>query len=124
MILIATSLSLIAIAAGTFLLAKTKNEALGGFFKFVSWFVILVGFLCIVCIGVRGITHCGFGGKDQCGKQECCKTMGGADCMRGKAGCDEMMEGRGHHGAMGKECCMKGKDSNKHCKRDSTMMKD
>lgn len=45
MILIASSLSLLAIVAGMFLYAKTIKEELNRFFKIVSLFIIIVGFL-------------------------------------------------------------------------------
>lgn len=45
MILIASSLSLLAIVAGMFLYAKTIKEELNQFFKIVSLFIIIVGFL-------------------------------------------------------------------------------
>lgn len=43
-------ISLLAILAGTLLLAKTRKEELGKFFAFVSWFFVVVGF--ILFIGV------------------------------------------------------------------------
>lgn len=45
MILIASSLSLLAIVAGMFLYAKTIKEELNRLFKIVSFFIIIVGFL-------------------------------------------------------------------------------
>jgi len=45
MILIAASMSLLVIVAGMFLLAKTQKENLSNLFKYVSYFIILVGFL-------------------------------------------------------------------------------
>lgn len=45
MILVASSLSLLAIVAGMFLYAKTIKEELNRFFKIVSLFIIIVGFL-------------------------------------------------------------------------------
>lgn len=38
-------ISLLTILAGTLLLAKTRKEALGKFFAYISWFFIVVGFL-------------------------------------------------------------------------------
>lgn len=43
------SLALIAVIAGMFLLAKTKKEALGLFFKIVSWVVVVVGIIVFLC---------------------------------------------------------------------------
>lgn len=45
MILIASSLSLLAIVAGMFLYAKTIKDQLNRLFKIVSFFIIIVGFL-------------------------------------------------------------------------------
>lgn len=45
MILVASSLSLLAIVAGMFLYAKTIKDELNRFFKIVSLFIIIVGFL-------------------------------------------------------------------------------
>ncbi len=45
MILVASSLSLLAIGTGMFLYAKTLKEGLNRFFKFGSLFIIIVGFL-------------------------------------------------------------------------------
>ena len=91
MILIATSLSLLAIVAGMHLLAKTKKEDLGKFFKYVSYFVIVVGFLSIACIGARGIMHCRYG-RGHCGMQQGCEGMEDRNCPMGmRKHCREMM---------------------------------
>jgi hypothetical protein len=51
MVLIAVSLFLLIIYAGTTLLIRTRLEALGKFYKFVSWFLILAGFLGALATG-------------------------------------------------------------------------
>jgi len=61
-------ISLIAILAGTLLLAKTRKEELGKFFAFVSWFFIVVGF--ILFIGVICIETNGHKSGHPCCKQE------------------------------------------------------
>ena len=43
------SLALIAVIAGMFLLAKTKKEGLGLFFKIVSWVVVVVSLIVFLC---------------------------------------------------------------------------
>jgi Spy/CpxP family protein refolding chaperone len=53
MILISVSLALLAVTAGMFLLAKTRKESLGIFFKAISYFIIIAGFL-IICLGLIG----------------------------------------------------------------------
>jgi len=77
-------ISLLAILAGTLLLAKTRKEELGKIFAFVSWFFIVVGF--ILFIGVICIETNGHKSGHPCCKQEM------------------MMKGCGH-GAHDGMCC-------------------
>jgi ABC-type nickel/cobalt efflux system permease component RcnA len=59
MILIASSFSLLVIVAGMFLLAKTQKDGLSNFFKYISYFVIILGFLNLFCGGVHMfMKHC------------------------------------------------------------------
>jgi hypothetical protein len=131
--LIAFALALLVIAAGMKLLIHTKKELLGNFYKFVSWFVIAMGFLMFVFI-------CCSAGR-MCFKHERMMKMmeekhhsfydkmgDGAGCFRMMQGCccDGMM--MKHHGGMMKyhgckvgecdeemeECIMK-----KHMEKDS-----
>ena len=51
------SLALLVIVAGMFLLAKTSKDNLGKFFKIVSYFVIISGFLVIFCSITYGIVR-------------------------------------------------------------------
>lgn len=55
MILIASSVSLLVIVAGMFLLAKTQKDNLSNLFKYVSYFVIIVGFLNLFYGGIHFI---------------------------------------------------------------------
>ena len=109
MILISISLSLLALTAGMFLLDKTKKEGLGNFYNIISWLIIVVSLLALLCSLTRGglkmtrkhhteyMERCGpgmMGGKD------CCMPMGGhrGGMMRGEC-CDDMMErGKMHKG--------------------------
>jgi hypothetical protein len=53
-------ISLLAILAGTLLLIKTRKEALGKFFNFISWFFIVVGFILFIGFlagGICRLTH-------------------------------------------------------------------
>ena len=102
MILISISFSLLAIVAGMYLLDKTKKEGLGKFYSFISWLVIVVSILTLLCSLTRGF------GRMCCrhdrGSMEMCRPgmMGGEDCC---------MPMRGHHrGMMREDCCdeMKG----------------
>jgi hypothetical protein len=106
------ALSLLAILAGTLLLAKTKKEELGKFFSYISWFFLVVGFLLFAGSIAGGI----------------CKMKHG--CILGHPGCQkEMMmkdcrQGMGKHGGAGCPAGMcKGAIGNKACcmKNDSTM---
>ena len=67
--------SLVFIMAGTLLLAKTKKDGLGKFFKFISWFNIIVGFFMfihVLCGHMNKMIH------------HCCK--------KDKACCDKEMK--------------------------------
>ena len=80
------SFTLLALIAGMFLLAHTKKDNLGGFFKFISWFVIVSSIVMMVyAISANS-----------------CRLM-----MRCKMGCDkEMMMGKcGMHGPEGMMGC-------------------
>ena len=46
---------LLSLTAGTFLLAKTKKEELGIFYRVVAWFVIVFSILLITCSAIRCI---------------------------------------------------------------------
>jgi len=107
------AISLLAILAGTLLLAKTKKEELGKFFTYISWFFIVVGFLLFVAFVAGGICKM----KHHCmgGEQGCQKEMMMKDCppgMHGGACCPEDMR-QGCSGEQGK--CMKHDSSNKAC---------
>lgn len=86
--MIGLSLALLAIVAGMFLLAKTRAEALGKFFKFVSYTVIVAGFLCLICC----IMHCccmmGCSSGSSCMQQEQCMSHAG----QGNAHCSGEMK--------------------------------
>ncbi len=125
MLLIATALSLLAIVAGMNLLARTKIENLGKLFKFISWFVILIGFLCLLFIGIRSVMHFGGkGGHHGMMKYGRCMNVNQMNCCKGREG---MMHGRGGHGQMnmGADCHgMKGNtcpmgEKSRECKMDS-----
>lgn len=122
MLLIATSLSLLAIVAGMFLLAKSKTENLGNFFKYVSYFIVLVGFLSLVCIAGRGAMRmCGHGGGCGMNRHEGMSGRFGDRGMRDNMECQEMMS---HHGigAMGMEGeCHKGMMMEGECHKGMMM---
>jgi hypothetical protein len=85
-------ISLLAILAGTLLLIKTKKEALGKFFNFISWFFIIVGFALFLCFIGGSIFRMAHGGRP------------GRPAFR-----HEMMMRGGPHVMMKAVCCPEGK---------------
>ncbi len=67
--MVALPLSVLALAAGVYLLIKVKREFLSGAFGILAWLVIVLSLVSIGFAGFRALHHCG-GGRD-CGKQEC-----------------------------------------------------
>jgi hypothetical protein len=57
------AISLLAILAGTLMLAKFRKEALGKFFAFISWFFIVVGFILFIFFVGDAICKMSHGGK-------------------------------------------------------------
>ena len=114
MILISIALSLLALVAGMYLLDKTKKEGLGKFFSFISWLVIVVAILTLLCSLARGgmkMRRHHMEERMEChrgmmGGGDCCMPMGGhkgmmrEDCFDEKMGGDKM---RGHCGDMEEE---------------------
>lgn len=87
MILIAASMSLLVIIAGMFLLAKTQKENLSNLFKYVSYFVILAGFLNLFGGGAifmvkKCMQHCVSTSQDHCGKKDKCHKKNKKACSR------------------------------------------
>jgi hypothetical protein len=108
MLQIAFALTLLAIVAGMMLLAYSKKENLGNLYKYVSWFVIVTGFLSILCIGARCGMRCCQMGKQRMMAKERMMMMNDEGCMMGHMGWRMM----GHHrgmmggcGMMGGGCC-------------------
>ena len=130
MLLCALSLALLALVAGMLLLNKTKKETLGNFYKFVSWFVIVLAFLSILCIGARSAMRCcpmhrememreyrmgmdregmrghmgGYGMERREMRGGCCDEMNG-NCNEGMSECHEGMS-ECHEGKDGGGCPM------------------
>ena len=117
----ALPLSVLALAAGIYLLIKVNCEYLGGLFKFLAWLVILLSVVSIVGVArhmVHRHMHGGCGMHGECGMHEkimikefkhcemdgdstapmaACKMMGDSMVMD-RAMCEKMM---------GKEACDK-----------------
>lgn len=102
MLLIACTLALLVIVAGMKLMAQTQKDNLGNLYKYVSWFVVVMGFLCLLCVGMhcamrcchkheRMNRHCEMYMHEGCdgGMMNCNRGMMGG-CMMHQ-GCDEMM---------------------------------
>lgn len=97
---VSLALLLTAIAAGMFLLAKTNKDGLSNFFRFVSWFIIVSGFIGLLLCGLMCICRmCCHGGGGGCDRPD--KMMMMHQGMRGGEG-ECMMQG-----GMNKEVCIK-----------------
>ncbi len=57
MLLVAASLSLLVIYSGLKLYAKSNTQNLGNLFKYFSYFIVLMGFVILFCVGAKGIIH-------------------------------------------------------------------
>ncbi len=106
---IAVALLLLTLTAGMFLLAKSKKDNLGLFYKITSWLVIVLSTLCLICCLFR----CTMGEcRKGYGKAQCHEKMMMSSCNND--GCDEMMNCKMH-----KKCKTKRKNScKKECKAD------
>lgn len=107
MILIAASMSLLVIIAGMFLLAKTQKENLSNLFKYVSYFVILAGFLNLFGGGAffvvkKCMQHCVSKCQDHCGKKDKCHKKNKKSCSR----MEKCEEGEGMCEEGGMEMCI------------------
>jgi len=105
--------SLLAILAGTLLLAKTRKEELGKIFAFISWFFIVVGF--ILFIGVICVETNGHKSGHPCCKQE--MMMKGCN----RSGMQGGMHGRMTCPAQAGMCKASGEKKDNCMKNDSTM---
>jgi hypothetical protein len=125
-------ISLLAILAGTLLLIKSKKEALGKFFNFISWFFIVVGFALFLCFIGGSIFRMAHGGRPgrpafrhemmMRGGPHGMMMMKGVCCPEGKVkGCCEggMVRGKGPGGGMAKGCC----ESKSGCMMNDSTMK-
>ena len=143
---VSLALLLMAIAGGMFLLAKTNKDNLGNFFRFVSWFIIVSGFMGLLLCGLMCICRmcCHGGGMDQERMMMMHQNMRfNEGCERGEGNCNGqiIIKKFGNEGEMncpgmkgecekGGECCkeMKGTDcckgGEKECKMEMEMKKD
>lgn len=134
-IYLSVAFTLLATVAGMYLLAKTRAEALGKFFRFISWTVIIVAGLSLLCqLGTSacwmacstgictpsencmpGMMGCHEKGDDD---EECCEHQGHG-CKSG--GCE--MKGDHRHGEGNGGCMEENEDENHEMKMDSSKSK-
>ena len=90
MLLIGCSLALLVIFAGMKLMAQTEKDNLGKMYKYVSMFIVLMGFLMIAGAACCGIMRCCHRGHEMMEKKERMMECGEMNnsCMGG---------GMGHH---------------------------
>jgi hypothetical protein len=130
--LISIAALLLSLTAGTFLLAKTKKEDLGVFYKVVAWFVIAFSILLIFCSAVRCIAGRECKMENGCNQGEM-MFMGHSGMMRGGEDNENCFSKNRHHREEGEdeeedckdmEKCHKGEGREAGCcKRDSIMKK-
>jgi hypothetical protein len=138
-IYLSIALTLLAAVSGMYLLAKTKAENLGRFFSFISWCVVLIAGLILICQLTRGILSmacrtgicppsencmpemmidkhvCMHGMKEncmmhsRCGTEECCSGKGCEGMNKAQGKCCDEME-------EGEDGCHHG--MNKECKTE------
>jgi hypothetical protein len=137
MFLIASALSLLVVYAGMKLLALTKKDTLGNGYKAVSWILIIMGFLILLCSIAHGVMHHranrmmmqtemrddGWGGRHMGGMNWHHDMMMRGGCCDGmKDDCCGGMKDDGCHDGMGSSCS----DGMKGCtmgKGDTTKQK-
>jgi hypothetical protein len=137
MLLIASALALLAIYAGMKLLALTKKEGLGNGFKYISWFIVIMSFLILICVGAHCLMHCCLRGEHNMMRTEmrdgnwgnrhmgemyrhdgmmrdggCCGGMKDGACGDGMGSCNGAMQDNScKMGGNMKGCTMEKKDS-------------
>lgn len=130
--------TLLALAAGVYLLVYIKQAGFGGLYKYLAWLVVLLSLLFIVCTVVRGVRHhrcmseCHASGQCSMGSHEgggCCPYMKGNCCseagnckMEGRhSECTKGAEGYSKEAGEGKSCSKKGGEDGKTpcCKKDA-----
>ena len=97
MLLVAASLSLLVIYSGLKLYAKSITQNLGNPFKYFSYFIVLMGFVILFCVGAKGIIHAYNTIKHGSYKAEKSKTCMG-NTMEGNCMMSKMHQNQG--GAM------------------------
>jgi hypothetical protein len=126
MLLIASSVTLLAIFAGVKLLIQTQKENLSTLYKCVSWFIIIMGFLILTCVMCQSVIRYHRMGEARmenkirmmgsCHDNNMSTMRGGHSgyCMMGCGPQRKMMEGCCSKMMMGTGCCDEEKESCKN----------
>ncbi len=97
--MLAFPLSVLALAAGVYLLIKVKREYMGGLMSGLAWLVIVLSLAGMIWMGVRGFQRC-----HQCTQATCQTEQQG--CYKKDGACDKMGKGK---------CCTMMNDSMPGC---------
>lgn len=104
MILISLPLALIAIVYGANLLAQSQRDNLAALYKYLAWFVIMLGFLTLLGNGAHCLLLCHRGDGRMMGREYMMMDRGDDGMMGGGHTC--MMHGkRGNMMCPGNNCC-------------------
>ena len=117
-------ITLLALAAGIYLLVHIKQAGIGGLYKYLAWLVVVLSLLFIVCAIVRGARH--HHHMRECYASGQCKMSGhegGTCCPYMKGGSCSMQGGHGEC-TKGAESCSKEKEGDAPCcKKDGEASK-
>ena len=106
--MVAIALSILALAAGVYLLTYVKQFSLGGLYRNLSWLVILLALGFIACGVARGVmhmrcaSHCESSAKCTYKDGTACPYTKDGKCMKDMSDCP--MNGHGEC-SMNKDCC-------------------
>jgi hypothetical protein len=113
-IYITICITLLTIIAAMHLVLKANSAGVGSIFKWISYFIVLVGLLILLCQLARGYKMMRHHGDGEC-KEECHPWMRCHDgMMGGMHGCNKMGD---HCGMM--KCCDMDEEREGKCKGDS-----
>jgi hypothetical protein len=102
MILISFALALIAIVFGAQLLAQSHKDNLGALYKYLAWFIMIVGFLVLLCDGARGLLRMCHRGEERMMRREMMMDGGG---MMGGGPTWMMHHRKGNMNCCNNNCC-------------------
>src|SRR5260221_10294914 len=77
MLYISISITLFALLGGMYLLAKTKKEMLGKFFTWISYLIIVVSLLVLICQCTRGVMRMVYHNRGYYESENCCMMREG-----------------------------------------------